>query len=199
MKLGDFKLIFIAVALVGVLLIASPAIAGAIRAPAGEAFSELYLLGPEQMAQNYPSNIAVGQNYSVYVNVGNHLGSSACYVLYVKLANASDQLPNTAQGTPSPLAPLYEYRFSIQDNTVWQRLLSFKVTNAQTTPTNAQINTLQINDATFNVEKSAIWNSNSTTFTYRLFFELWLYNGQTGSVEFNNRYVSLQLNLTRTP
>lgn len=33
MKLGDFKLIFVAVALVGVLLIASPAIAGAVRAP----------------------------------------------------------------------------------------------------------------------------------------------------------------------
>ena len=108
MKLGDFKLIFVAVALVGVLVIASPAIAGAVRAPAGERFSELYLLGPEGMAQNYPSNIAVGQNYAVYVNVGNHLGSSAYYVLYVKLANATDQLPNSHLGTPSLIAPLYE-------------------------------------------------------------------------------------------
>ena len=39
---------------------------------------------------------------------------------------------------------------------------------------------------------------NSTTYGYRLFFELYLYNRQTGTVEFNNRYVSLQLNLTRT-
>ena len=46
------------------------------------------------MAENYPYNIAVGQNYSVYVNVGNHLGSSAYYVLYVKLGNQTDQLPN---------------------------------------------------------------------------------------------------------
>lgn len=43
---------------------------------------------------------------------------------------------------------------------------------------------------------SAIWNSNSTTFTYQLFFELWNYNIQKGSVEFNNRFVSLHLNLT---
>ena len=30
----------------------------AIRLPEGEQFSELYLLGPSQMAENYPSNIA---------------------------------------------------------------------------------------------------------------------------------------------
>jgi hypothetical protein len=151
------------------------------------------------MAENYPYNIAVGQNYSVYVNVGNHLGSSAYYVLYVKLANATDQLPNTSLGTPSPLAPLYEYRFSIQDNTVFQRLLSFKVTDATTTPTTAQINSLQIKDQTLNMHKTTTYNTNTTKYTYQLFFELWLYNQQTGQVEFNNRYVNLQLNLTKTP
>jgi hypothetical protein len=133
------------------------------------------------------------------VDVGNHLGSSAYYVLYVKLGNATDQLPNVTSGTPSPLQPLYEYPVSVEDSAVWQQLLSFKVIDATTTQTTATINALQINDATLNADKSTMWNSNSTTFPYRLFFELWLYNGQTGSVEFNNRYVSLQLNLTRTP
>ena len=199
MKLGDYKLIFIAVGLIGVLLIASPAIAGAIPVPGGEKFSELYLLGSNQMAENYPYNIAVGENYSVYVNVGNHLGSSAYYVLYVKLGNQTDQLPNNTLGTTSPLQQLYEYRFSIPNSQNWTSLLTFSVPNASIQGNNSQINTLKINDVTLNVEKPATWNSNSTTFTYRLFFELWLYNGQTGSVEFNNRYVSLQLNLTRTP
>ena len=199
MKLGDYKLIFVAVALVGVLLIASPAISGAIHLPAGEAFSELYLLGPQGMAQDYPTNIVVDQNYSVYVNVGNHLGSLAYYVLYVKLANGTDQLPNATLGISSPLAPLYEYRFSLQDSTVYQQILSFTVIDATTTLTNAQINTLRINDQTANIDKSTVWNSNSSKFPYTLFFELWLFNEQTGSLEFNDRYVSLQLNLTRTP
>jgi uncharacterized membrane protein len=198
MKLGDYKLIFVAVGLIGVLLIASPAIAGAIRLPGGEQFSELYLLGPNQMAQNYPYNIAVGQNYSVYVNVANQLGSSAYYVLYVKFGNATDQLPNNTLGTPSPLQPLYEYRFSIPDGMNWQSLLDFSVSNATIQGNNSQINTLQVNDVTFSVDKPALWNSNSTTFTYRLFFELWLYNTQTGSSDFNNRFVTLQLNLTQT-
>ena len=198
MKLADYKLIFIAAALIGSLLIASPAIGGAIRLPEGEQFSELYLLGPGQMAENYPYNIEVGQTYSVYVNVANHLGSSAYYAIYVKLGNQTDQLPNATRGTPSPLQPLYEYRFSIPDSKNWSSLLTFSASNATFQTTNSQINTLQINDATLNVNKPAMWNSNSTTYTYRLFFELWLYNEQTESVEFNNRYVNLQLNLTKT-
>ena len=165
MKLADWRLIFVASGLIGVLLISSPAIAGAIRLPEGEQFSELYLLGPGQMAENYPYNIEVGQNYSVYVNVGNHLGSSAYYVIYVKLGNQTDQLPNATQGTPSPLLPLYEYRFSIPDSKNWTSLLTFSVLNASIQTTNSQINTLQINNTPLNVEKSAMWNSNSTTYT----------------------------------
>ena len=80
----------------------------------------------------------------------------------------------------------------------WERLFTFSVSSAVISGNNSQIKTLQLNGVTFNVDKAAMWNSNSTTFTYRLFFELWLYNEQKGSVDFNNRYVSIQLNLTQT-
>jgi uncharacterized membrane protein len=199
MKLGDYKLIFVAVGLIGTLLIATPAIANAIRFPGGEQFSELYLLGPNHMAENFPSNIAGGQNYSVYVGVGNQVGSSAYYVLYVKLANQTDQMPNDTLGSPSLLPPLYEYRFSIQNRVNWESLLNFSVSSATIAGNNSQINTLQINNVAFSVDKPALWDSNRTSFTYRLFFELWLYNEQSGSFEFNNRFVNLQLNLTGTP
>jgi uncharacterized membrane protein len=197
MKLEGYKLVFVAVGLIGVLLIASPALGGVIRLPGGEQFSELYLLGPDHMAENYPFNIVAGQNYSVYVDVGNQLGSSATYVLYVKLSNQTDQMPNATLGTPSILQPLYEYRFSIQDSVNWESLLNFSVSNASISGNNSQINTLQVNGVAFNVDKPAMWDSNSTTFKYQLLFELWIYNVQTGSVEFNNRYVNLQLNVTR--
>ena len=61
MKLNDYKLVFVVIGLIGVLLIATPALAGFIHLPGGEQFSELYLLGPNQMAENYPFNIAVDQ------------------------------------------------------------------------------------------------------------------------------------------
>ncbi|MGD0644263.1 MAG: DUF1616 domain-containing protein [Candidatus Bathyarchaeia archaeon] len=198
MKLGDYKLIFVAIGLIGVLLIAIPALADIIRLPGGEQFSELYLLGPDNTAANYPFNIAIGQNYSVYVDVGNHLGSSAYYVLYVKFGNQTDEMPNATLGAPSSLQPLYEYRFSIQDGMNWESLLTFSVSNASISGNNSQINTLQISGDAFNVDKLTMWDSNNTTFKYQLLFELWIYNVQTGSIEFNNRYVNLQLNLTQT-
>ena len=194
MKLEGYKLVFVVVGLIGVLLIATPAIAGAIpRLPGGAQFSELYLLGPNQTAANYPSNIVVGQNYSVYVGVGNQLGSSAYYVLYVKLGNETDPLPNNSLGTPSSLAPLYEYRFSIQDSATWESLLDFSVSHASTSGNNSQIN-----GVTFNVDKPATWDSNSTAFTYRLLFELWIYDSSSSVISFNDRFVDLQLNLTKT-
>jgi uncharacterized membrane protein len=196
MKLEGYKLVFVAVGLIGVLLIAAPALGGVIRLPGGEQFSELYLLGPDDTAANYPFNIAVGQNYSVYVDVGNQLGSSAYYVLYVKFSNETDQMPNATLGTPSILQPLYEYRFSIQDSMNWESLLTFSVSNAAISGNNSQINTLQINGVAFNVDKPAMWNSNSTTFKYQLLFELWIYNHKSNSIEYNNRFVDLMLNLT---
>ena len=199
MKLGDYKLIFVAVGLIGILLIASPVLADLIHAPAGEQFSELYLLGPGHMAQNYPFNIAVGQNYSVYVGITNHLGSSAYYVLYMKLNNQTDLLPNATTGTPSSVVPLFESRFAIQDGQSWERSVNFSVTNATFSQNQSIVNTLTINNAVFEVNKPAAWDTNSTEFNYQLLFELWIYNKQTGFVEFNNRFVNLQLNLTRTP
>jgi hypothetical protein len=80
----------------------------------------------------------------------------------------------------------------------WERLFTFSVSSASIAGINSQINTLQINDAAFNVDKSAMWDSNSTTVKYQLLFELWLYNSSSGAVSFNDRFVDLQLNLTRT-
>lgn len=198
MKLRSYKLVFATVGLIGVLLIATPALGdfiGLSGLPGGEQFSELYLLGPNHMAENYPFDIAVGQNYSVYVAVGNHLRSSAYYVLYVKFGNETDPLPDNALGVSSSLSPLYEYRFSVQDSMSWERLMTFSVSSASISGNNSKINTLQINGIVFNVDKPALWDSKSTTFKYRLFLELWIYNAQNGSAEFNNRFVNLQLNL----
>jgi len=197
MKLEGYKLIFFAVGLIGILFIVTPAITDFIRFPNGEQFSELYLLGSYHKAENYPSNIAVGQNYSVYVDVGNHLGTSAYYVLYVKLANETDQMPNATLGTPSSLQPLYEYRFSIQNSMTWESLVTFSVSSASISENNYQINTFQINGVTFNVDKPAPLDSSSSTFKYQLFFELWIYNNKSGGILYNDRYLDLQLSLTK--
>jgi hypothetical protein len=196
MKLEGYKLVFVSVGLIGVLLIASPALADLIHAPAGEQFSELYLLGPENTAANYPFNIAVGQNYSVYVGVGNHLGSSAYYALHIKLQNHTDLLPNATTGEPSSLQPLYEYRFFVQNGKTWEIPVMFSISEASTTANQSLINKVVINNDVIDVNKIAIWDSNSTTYGYTLLVELWAYNIHSNSIEYNDRFVSLRLNFT---
>jgi hypothetical protein len=92
---------------------------------------------------------------------------------------------------------LYEYRVSTQDSLYWESPLVFSVSSASISGNNSQIKSLKINNIAFNVDKHVTWNSNSTTFKYQLFIELWLYNSSTNSISFNGRFVNLQLNLTR--
>jgi hypothetical protein len=198
MKLNDYKLIFVAVGLISVLLIATPALADVLRLPGTEQFSQLYLLGPGQMAENYPFNIEADQNYSVYVGVANQMGSSLYYMVYVMFMNQSDQLPNAAAGMPSSLQPLYEYRFAVQDGESWESPLTFSVSDPSFSGNQSFIKTLTINNDVFDINKPSLWDSNTTTFSYKLLFELWIYNPQSGSVDYNNRYVDLQLNLTNS-
>jgi hypothetical protein len=195
-KLEDYKLIFIAVVLIGILLIASPVLGMIVRLPTGEKFSELYVLGPERMAEDYPFNVMEGQNYSVYVGVGNHLAVSAYYVLYVKLRNQTELLPNATIGVPSPLQPLYEYRFFVADGEYWESSLVFSVSEASFQANQATIKRMMINNVEFDVDKPAVWDMNYTGFYYELFLELWTFDPQSDSVQFDNRYVSLHLNLT---
>jgi hypothetical protein len=199
MKLGDYKMVLVAVGLIGVLLIASPGIAAVLPLPTGEQFSELYLLGPGKMAENYPNNIAEGQNYSVYLGVGNHLGSSAYYLINVKFRNQTDLLPNSTTSKPSPLPPLYEYRFCLQDGNNWETPLTFSIANASISGNQSLIEQLTINGVKFDVNKHSVWDSNSTVFFYQLVFELWLYDMPSNLVQYNNRFVDLKLNFIQTP
>jgi hypothetical protein len=197
MRLEEYKLIFIAVGLIGVLLFATPTLSLVVHLPSGEKFSELYVLGSEHTAENYPYNVTAGENYSVYVGVGNHLASSAYYAVYVKFTNETDLLPNSTTGMPSPVQPLYEYRFLIKDGEVWESPMTFSVSNASVTANESLIKTLTINGVAFNVDKPATWNPNSNVFYYMLLLELWMYDVQSNSVQYNNRFVDVPLNLTR--
>jgi uncharacterized membrane protein len=196
MKLNDYKIIFAAAGLIGVLLIASPVLANLLSPHVEEHFSQLYLLGPEHQAKNYPFNVQAGQNYSVYLGVANHMGSSVYYTIYLKFRNQTDSLPNDHLAAPSSLTPLYEYKFAIPNGNTWENLLTFSVSDVSISGNQSLVSSLSLNGLSFNVNKPSVWNANATIFYYQLFFELWAYNSQSGSVEYNNRQVDLQLNMT---
>ena len=51
--LDNYRIIFLAVGLIGVLLFASPTIGLLVKPPSGQHFSELYVLGPNHNAGRY--------------------------------------------------------------------------------------------------------------------------------------------------
>ena len=69
-----------------------------------EPFSELGVLGPGQVIGGYPSTVAVGQQFTLYVYVGNHEGVVGYYQVLVKEGNQATVVSNsTAASIPSVL------------------------------------------------------------------------------------------------
>jgi hypothetical protein len=180
------------------LLIATPIISGLITSPQGEPFSELYILGPERMAQGYPYNIRPNQNYTVYFDVVNHVGSSAYYLVYIKFLNTSDALPDATSGIVSTAQTLYKNRDLIPDDHATESKLTFSISNTIVINKQLTIGNLHLNGEDISVNKPTVWNSTTSEYQYKLLFELFIYNSQSNAEDFDRRFVYLQLNCSST-
>jgi hypothetical protein len=198
MKLEDCKVVFAAVGLIGFLLFASPALSLVVRFPSGEKFSELWVLGPGHMAEDYPFNVRENESYLVYLGVDNHLSSSAYYEVIVKYANESELLPNSTSGVASPLEPLVEYRVFLEDGQTWEAPLTFSFSNVTFGENTSLVGDLKVNDVVVNVRKLASWDDVNKGYCYQLFAELWLFNTDSDMFQFNERFVGIWLNMTET-
>jgi uncharacterized membrane protein len=196
MRLSDYKTIFVIVGLSGILLISSLTFTSFLSLPMGQPFSEIYLLGSNHLFEDYPSNVTLGQSYQFYVDVGNHMTSSNYYLAHVKFTNDTTFLPDLVAGTPSPLPSLYEYRFLLPQNVTSEKTLNFSVSEGSISGNNSIINAISINGAGFNVNLPNEWDMQKEGFYYRLIVELWIYDTQSNSFVYNNRFVDLQLNFT---
>jgi len=177
------------------LIVLSPTLVMVITLPGGERFSELWILGPGHMAEDYPFDVRAGESYSVYVGVGNHMGSSSYYVVYVKFRNQSEALPNATAGTPSPLSPLYEYRVFLEDGESWEGPLNFSFSGVLLSGNQYLVERLRINGVVFTVDKLASWDGENNGYFYQLFIELWIYSADLDEFQFHNRFVGVWLNM----
>jgi hypothetical protein len=168
-----------------------------IKPPVGQQFSELYIFGPNHTLGDIPFNIKAGVTYSVYLGVGNQMGSSSYYTCFVKLRNETEVFPNSTLGTPSILPVLYEYNSFIKDGERWEVQLTFQVNELTFFDGVSQISSITLNGLDFTVNKVSEWNSNKTGYYYNLFVELWKFNPASGISQFHNRYVGLWLNMTQ--
>ena len=197
MNLEDYRTVFIASGLILSLVAAAPALSFYFPFSGGsERFSELWLLGPGHMAEDYPFNVSADESYLVYVGVGNHMGSSVQYSVRVKFRNQSEPLPNATTGTPSPLPLLYEYRVFLEDGKTWEAPLTFAFSEVSFVENRSLVESLVINDYVFRVDKLALWDVENNGFYYQLFVELWIYEVASEKFEYHNRFVGIWLNMT---
>jgi len=79
----------------------------------GESFSELGVLGPGQKIAGYPTSVAVGQQFTLYVYVGNHEGAVGYYQMQVKEGNQATVVSNS---TSADLPPVLTNSLVLGDN-----------------------------------------------------------------------------------
>lgn len=164
----------------------------------GERFSELWLLGPEHMAEGYPFNVRAGEVQGpVYLGIQNHMGSTQYYLVYTKFRNQTQPLPNSTSSEPSPLLPLHEFRFFIADGETWETPVSFIIQDVEFKDNHSSLAEISINDQMLSIDLSSMWDSEQNGFYYQLFFELWLYDLELQIFRFHDRFVGIWLNMTR--
>jgi len=78
-----------------------------------EPFSELAILGPDMKLTGYPHEVSVGENFTLYLFVGNHEGHTMFYEVMVKLVNNQTTLSTSSPLNASVLATYY---FVIMNN-----------------------------------------------------------------------------------
>ena len=160
MKFQDYRTVFQVSSLALVLLAASPALSLIVSVPSsGESFSELWLLGPNSMAENFPFNVQVGEENSLFLGVGNHLGNSAYYQVYVKFRNPTQSFPNIDSSEPSSLPSIHEFQFLLADGEVWETPLTFEILDASVEGDSMIVKSLSINDRVVQIDCSSSWDS----------------------------------------
>jgi len=195
-NLEDYRTVFVVSGLILILVASAPTLSLVLPFSGGECFSELWILGPNHMAEDYPFNVVNDTVYNVFLGIGNHMGSSAYYMVYVKFRNQSEPLPNATAGMPSLLSPLYECRVFVQDGKTWEAPLTFSFSGVSFFENRSFVESLVVNGVVFSVGKLALWDGDNNGFYYQVFVELWIYNAGSDDFEFHNRFVGIWLNMT---
>jgi hypothetical protein len=199
LNFGNAKLVYVFSCVVLSLIILSPTIVEVVPFPAGEQFSELWVLGSGHMLESYPFNVLSGVSYMVYLGVGNQMGDLNYYRVYVKFRNESEPSPNSTAGVPSPLEPIFEYNVFLRNNATWEKELTFSFDGVSFEGGSSWVSEVLVDDYAVNVDKIAAWNETNNAYYYQLFFELWVYNTTVSGFQFHNRWVGLWLNMSRQP
>jgi hypothetical protein len=99
---------------------------------------------------------------------------------------------------PSDLPSLFNVSAFVADQNSWELPVTFGFDYGfNETLVQVGFNSMTFNDNVLGMSgESAGWNGTTSRFYGDLIFELWLYNGSSGSFGYHGRFVDLKLNMT---
>jgi hypothetical protein len=193
--LHDFKMIFLGLFLILALVAASPTLSMIIYWPAGERFTELWILGSTRMAENFPFIVQENQSYNIFLGISSHMEDLEYYVAYVKFGNEAEPLPNSTLKSPSPSKPLHEYRVFLSDGEIWEENIVFSFSGISIEMNTCRISYLNVGSYSLFVNKTTLLNTEREGYFFHFVFELWRYDTATSEFQYHNRFVSLGLKI----
>ncbi len=196
--LQQYKAFIIVLCIAVSLLIASPTLQQLLVYPQTNPLTEFWLFGPNHDAA-YPSNVTADENIHLYLNVANHLGSTANYRIDVKFANQTQYTPNSFNHTSSTLPSLGSLTVLVAQNATEQLPVdvNFQYNVNPDVITQLNMEKITINGKATDISSTSInWDTAKAGFYGDLIFELWLYNDSTNSFQYHERYLDLWLNMT---
>jgi uncharacterized membrane protein len=200
-NLQEYKVFLLVVTTVLALFVASPALQRLLVYPQTDFFTEMWLLGPKHMGENFPFNITRNGSYKIFLGIGNHLGSCAYYLVQVKFRNQTQPAADSFNRTASSLPPLYSISVFVADKEELEIPISFSFNYVQDsyneTLLEVRFLNMTFNDSVLNLnDYAAVWDAKKSGFFGNLFFELWIYNGTVGLFQYHERFTGLWLNMT---
>ena len=197
MNLDDYRLLFIVITLGLALIFATPLISVLFNLENRlENYSEFWLLGTNHMASDYPFNIGENKEYKIFLGLDNHNGNSEYYMVCVKFSNSTEFLPDVNDTISSNLPCLYEYRFFVSDDAVWESDVSFEFEDIRVEEDTLFVENITFNNVYIPFTASGLWNSEKEGYFFELFFELWHYDVESEGFTFADRLIGLSLNMT---
>jgi hypothetical protein len=163
-----------------------------LNPPLSEQFYAMYILGSNGLAEHYYPNdnpdLTIGEPINWTIGIYNHMGSLEYVVVRVKLLNSTLPSPDELTGTPSSVAPLFEFARVLVDNETWSipfvwRVLSVSPSSGEVLITGISINQTALSG---NLVKANSGNN------YRFVFELWFYDKATNALVFSWRTQNAQ-------
>jgi len=180
------------------LLVASPVLSRLLVYPRTEFFTELWLLGPGHMAEDYPYKVSRYENHSIFLGIGNRLGHLAYYSIAVKFRNQTQPAVDTFNRAHSSLPALYNISVFVPDGKVLELPLRFSLNCSY----NDALSRIEFFILTLNgvllglTDCTTTWDSDRNGFMGNLFFEAWIYSDTVSDFRYYERFVNLRLNMT---